>query len=195
LWINDFDDNKSAEKIITQVIDNKDRPLYVKKDLAGMVQSIKKSSIKNHDYATRTMTDLFGKEKMEKSSKRLFNYSLSYVALSTGDGKFITKVLPVEVQLSAVKAISLADVDGDGYPDILLAGNEHGFVPQFSRLDASFGSVLLNDKSGSFTHVPESKTGICVKGEVKDIAALTIDNKKHLLFLVNNNNPVLFKQK
>ena len=195
LWINDFDDNKSAEKIITQVIDNKDRPLYVKKDLAGMVQSIKKSSIKNHDYATRTMTDLFGKEKMERSSRRLFNHNKSFVAYSSKEAKFTVQMLPVEAQLSAVKTILLQDVNGDGLTDIILAGNEHGFIPQFSRVDASFGSLLLSDKNGNFTYIPESKTGICVKGEVRDIAALTIENKKHLLFLVNNENPVLLKQK
>lgn len=195
LWINDFDDNKSAEKIISQVIDGQDKPLYGKKDLAAMVQNIKKSSIKNHDYARRTMEDLFGKEKMRKASKRVFNHNLSFVALSAKNGKFIINTLPNDIQLSAMKAILLDDVDNDGFLDIIGGGNEFGFIPQFSRLDASYGNLLLNDKSGRFNVVVDYVSGICVKGEVKDIKKLSINNRKHLLFLLNDDFPLLLRQK
>ncbi len=36
-------------------------------------------------------------------------------------------------------------------PDLILGGNEFGFLPQFGRLDGSFGDVLMNDGKGNFT--------------------------------------------
>ena len=55
------------------------------------------------------------------------------------------------LQLSSVNSLQLTDVNGDGYTDIIAGGNEFGFLPQFGRLDASFGNVLLNDGKGHFT--------------------------------------------
>jgi hypothetical protein len=55
------------------------------------------------------------------------------------------------VQLSSVNAIACTDINGDGFPDLILGGNEFGFLPQFGRLDASFGDILLGDGKGNFT--------------------------------------------
>ena len=77
--------------------------------------------------------------------------------------------------------------------DIIEGGNEFGFQPQFGRLDANFGTVLINDKKGGFSVVPQSVTGLNMKGQVRDIAKLAVNGKEYFLFLQNNEMPQLFK--
>jgi hypothetical protein len=44
-----------------------------------------------------------------------------------------------------VNAICPLDINNDGYIDLVLGGNQW-VLPQFTRLDSNFGSVLLGNK-------------------------------------------------
>jgi hypothetical protein len=77
--------------------------------------------------------------------------------------------------------------------DLVTGGNQFGFLPQFERLDASFGDVLINDSKSGFVWLDASKTGLNLRGEMRDIAEIKIKDKKYLLFLQNNEYPTLFE--
>ena len=79
--------------------------------------------------------------------------------------------------------------------DLILGGNKFGFPPQFGRLDASYGDVLINNKKGGFTRLNYDQSGLEVKGEVKDIIEIPSVKKNYLLFLVNDDYPVLYETK
>jgi hypothetical protein len=85
------------------------------------------------------------------------------------------------------------DVNGDGRVDLVTGGNQFGFLPQFERLDASLGDVLINNGKGEFAWQEASKTGLALRGEERDIAELKTKNDDCLLFLQNNEFPVLYK--
>ena len=53
------------------------------------------------------------------------------------------KNLPDYVQFSSVNAILCTDINHDGKIDLILGGNKFEFLPQFGRLDASYGHVLI----------------------------------------------------
>jgi len=97
------------------------------------------------------------------------------------------------VQLSSVNAIQSLDINGDGFKDLVMAGNLLHFQPQLERLDGSYGYVLLNDGKGNFNWVESLKSGLQVEGMVKDIQHLKIKNKDYFLFLRNNDCPVLYR--
>ena len=59
------------------------------------------------------------------------------------------------------------------------------------RLDASAGDVLMNDGKAHFSSLDESQTGLTLKGQLRDIALLHGRNKNYLLFLQNDQYPVL----
>jgi hypothetical protein len=92
-----------------------------------------------------------------------------------------------------VNAICPADVNGDGRTDLLLGGNLFTFPPQFGRLDASYGHLLLNNGKGAFTYVETKMSGINVKGEVKDIKEISNKNDRFYLFTQNDSIPVLYR--
>ncbi len=98
----------------------------------------------------------------------------------------------MEIQLSSLNAINIMDVNQDGYPDIIGAGNCIDMIPQFCRVDASYGNILLNDKKGNFVAVPATGTGIHINGEVRDIIKFKYKQAQAVLFLENNSFPKMF---
>ena len=74
-----------------------------------------------------------------------------------------------------------------------MAGNNYEFKPQFSRLDADYGDVLLNDGNLKFTWQSHDKSGIFIKSEVKHIKQFKDKNSKvFFLFAINNEKPKIF---
>ena len=98
----------------------------------------------------------------------------------------------MNAQLSNVNAICVKDVNKDGFADLIIGGNEDNFPPQFGKLDASYGDVLLNNGKGSFTNIDSKQSGLKVSGIVKDICELHGNNKDYILFLRNNDFPGLY---
>ena len=98
-------------------------------------------------------------------------------------------------QLSCINVFYSTDINNDNLPDLVTGGNQFGFLPQFERLDASFGDVLINGGNGKFTWQDDATSGINLRGEMRDIVEIKGKNKKFLLFLQNNEYPVLFEIK
>ena len=194
LWMKDFDQNGTVDKIFTKTVNGKDVPVFIRKDITDQIPSLKKLNLKNIDYASKTVQQLFGKD-IDNAIVKQVNYSASCVAYNDGNGHFSIKKLPLEVQLSSVNAMQIADINQDGYPDIIAAGNWFDLLPQFCRVDASYGHVLINDKQGNFLAMPASRTGIDVPGETRDIISFKLKKDDCILFLENNEYPVMYKIK
>ena len=52
---------------------------------------------------------------------------------------------------------------------------------------------MLNDGKGNFTWMETSRTGLDLRGELRDIALLKNTAGTYVLFLQNNESPELFK--
>jgi len=139
---------------------------------------LKKQNLKHSEFAKKSIQELFTPALLGSSVVKQFNYCSSIVALNQGNGQFIIQKLPFMVQLSSVNAIRPVDLNGDGHIDLVLGGNEFGFLPQFGRLDASAGHVLINDGSGKFLLMKQDKSGLDVPGQTRDI--VEIKGKKKL---------------
>jgi enediyne biosynthesis protein E4 len=195
LFVNDFDNNGTIEQISTRTIDGKDMPIHLKKELAGQIPSIKKKNLSYADYAKKSFQEIFDKSVVDNSIQKTVNIQESVIAINKGGGKFEIKVLPKEVQFSSVNAICTIDVNNDGILDLLLGGNQYEFKPQFSRLDANYGSVLLGSKSVEFSWIPNKDSGFTMRGEVKNIKIVKDKNKKvTVIAVINDNKPKIFNK-
>ncbi|RZL31033.1 MAG: VCBS repeat-containing protein, partial [Pedobacter sp.] len=194
LFVNDFDNNGTIEQIGTQTLDHKDMPLHLKSELAKQIPSIKKKNLNYSAYAKKSIQELFSTEVIANSIKKVANIQESIVAINGGNGKFMIKALPKEAQFSTVNAILASDINNDGNVDLILGGNQYEFKPQYGRLDASFGTVLLGSKTADFTFLPADQSGVSVNGKVKAIKNISNKNKKsNILMVLNNNKPKIFK--
>ena len=81
----------------------------------------------------------------------------------------------------------------DGIEDIVTGGNLFDFQPQLERYDASFGEILINDGKANLRQVDNARTGLDLRGQLRDIAMIRNKNRKYFLFLQNDQYPLLYK--
>ncbi len=192
LWLNDFDNNRTVEKIITQQIDGRDIPVTLKKELTGQINSLKKQNLKHSDYATKSIQDLFTPEVIAATDVKKGTYFQSAVAINNS-GQFSLTALPEAVQWSCICAIYCTDLNGDDQVDLVLGGNYDGLLPQFGKLDASYGHVLMNSGSGGFNRLDNRSLDWKITGDLKQLLPIDVNGEPHLLSLINNQAPQLFK--
>jgi hypothetical protein len=168
-------------------------PVFLKRDVQDQIPGLKKQNLKHSDYATKSIQELFAPELIKSAVVKLFNFAPSCVAVNKGNGDFSLQKLPVMAQLSCINAVQPIDVNGDGFVDLVTGGNQFGFLPQFEKLDGSFGDVLINDGKGNFACQESKKSGLNVRGEVRDINLIKNSTGTYLLFLQNNDFPFYYK--
>jgi enediyne biosynthesis protein E4 len=193
LWLNDFDLNGSTEQFLTRTAEGKDVPVFLKREITDQFPGLKKKNLKHSEYAKKDIYNLFSKEILSKSEQKQFNYCSSVVALNDGKGSFTITPLPMMAQLSSVNAVEITDINGDKKPDLVAGGNMFGFPPQFGRLDASCGHVLLNNGKGEFNWVAPAQSGLNLNGAIRDIKEVNKD-KGHILIVQNDKHPALYKR-
>ena len=193
MWVNDFDNNGTIEQIMTNHKNGKDYPIHMKKELTAQLVSLKKQNLKASEYAKKSIDELFSASIFKNSIMKQSTISESIIAVNEGDWNFSVKKLPSRVQLSCVCGIVCADVNNDGNLDIIMAGNNFEFKPQYSRLDASHGSVLLGDGSLDFKWQNYNTSGFVIKNEAKHLKTISDKSgKTYLLAAINNEKPKLF---
>ena len=193
LWLNDFDQNGTLEKVISKTVNGKDIPIFTKREITDQLPYLKKMNLKHGDYANKTIQDLFA-EKLKTTSAKKVNYSSSIIAINNGKGNFTIRELPLLAQLSSIENINIVDVNNDGYKDLITTGNYFDLLPQFCRIDASYGNVFINDSKGNFITLPANRNGLFLNGETKDAKIIKVKNKNCILFLQNQNKPQLYLQ-
>ena len=129
LWVTDFDGNGTPDQFLTRSVDGKDVPVFLKREITEQFPGLKKDNLKNADYATKSIQQLFKEEVLAKAQQLTFNYCTSIIAINNGNGTFTIKPLPLMVQLSSVNAICPTDINGDGKTDLVMGGNMFDFPP------------------------------------------------------------------
>ena len=193
VWINDFDNNGTIEQVVTRQFDGKDFPIHQKKELTTQLVSLKKQNLKASEYARRTIDELFPAEVFEQSIVKQANIAYSVVAVNEGEGQFSVRELPAMAQLSCICGISCTDVDKDGNLDLVMGGNNFEFKPQFSRLDANYGTVLLGDGNMGFEWLNYDTGGFFIREEIKHLKEFKDRNgKSFIIAAVNENKPRIY---
>ncbi|HET8736213.1 MAG TPA: FG-GAP-like repeat-containing protein [Pricia sp.] len=194
MWINDYDNNGTLEQIVTRHLDGEDYPLHQKKELTAQIASLKKQNLKASEYAKKTVDELFPESVFENTIVKQGNTMESVIAINEGGGKFSIKKLPARVQFSCVCGISCADVNRDGYLDLIMGGNNFEFKPQYSRLDAGYGHVLLGDGNLNFEWQDYNDSGFFIRDEIKHLKQFRdIDGEVFLIAAINDGKPRVFK--
>jgi len=194
LWRNDFDFNTIPDKIFSRTIDGKDVPVFLKKDFSDALPALKKENLRHKEFAIRTIQTLFTPDLIKSATVKTFDFCSSVIAWNQGKGQFTVQELPMEVQLSSVNAILCRDINRDGKTDLILGGNSTDCMPQFGRLDANYGIILENKGNQQFGVMAPGHTGISVTGMVRDIAWISGVKEQYIIFLRNNDYPVMYRR-
>jgi hypothetical protein len=193
LWLNDYDMNGNLEKILTHTVEGRDVTVFLKHDIEDQIPSLKKQNLKHEVFAKKSIQEIFPKSMIESSVVKKFNYCKSIIAWNEGNGHFKIQPLPAVVQYSSVNTIFCEDLNQDGKKDIVIGGNEFDFPPQFGRIDASYGTVLINKGKQNLVPLDFAQSGLEIVGQVRDIKLIMIHDQQYLLFLRNSEYPSLYK--
>ncbi|MCC6460015.1 MAG: VCBS repeat-containing protein [Saprospiraceae bacterium] len=185
LYIQDFDQNGREESILCQYNGGHSYPLVLRNDLVKQIPSLKKKYLKFEAYQNQTIEQVFSAEQLKSALKKEAPWLQTAVLWNRGQGKFELQALPAPAQVAPVFAVAVADFSGDGYPDILLAGNEERCKPETGICLASRGTLLCGDGKGQFVVAPARQSGLWLDGVVRDLAI--IGNR---LMVARNNRPL-----
>ena len=169
LHVNDFDGNGRAEALCVHVnADGKLIPLSLRDDLVKHMPALRKVVPRYEDYARSTFAELFPAAVRAKSvvGKATVLYSAVF---RKEDGAFVAEPLPTEAQLAPIYAVAVADVNGDGLPDLITGGNQTVNKPELGINAASFGTVLINQGESGFRALGPAETGMVLAGDVRTI--------------------------
>jgi len=108
------------------------------------------------------------------------------------NGKFVRKSLPVQANISPVYAVTVGDYNSDGKADVLLAGNTEKARIKIGKMDANYGVLFSGDGKGGFQYVPQSKSGLSVKGCVRSVIEVVNGSRRTIVFGINDGSPVLY---
>ena len=193
MYLNDFDNNGTAEQVFTTLFNGKDVPVHLKRELTHQMPILKKENLQFSDYANKSIHDLFPKNKLKRALKKSVRISESVLALNNGDNTFLIKKLPPQAQFSCINDMELLDINKDGHLDVVFGGNDYSLKPQFSQLDASFGGVLLGDGQGDFKWVTYQDAGFFVKGVINSIKLFNTQQKHpNIIVGINKETPIIY---
>ncbi len=190
-YINDFDQNGTVEQLICVYNDGISYPQVLRHDLVMQLPHLKKKYLKYEAYKGQSIQEVFTEEELQGSVIHEVTMLESVILLNNGDSTFKIKPLPQEAQLSPIYAISIKDIDKDGYNDILLGGNLHSVKPEAGRYDASYGQYLKGNINGTFKAVSPQESGLILEGEIRDFELTEIDGQ-NILIVIKNNAPAQF---
>lgn len=185
MYINDFDQNGAVEQIVCTFNGDDSYPLVLRHDLVMQMPELKKKYLAYSSYKEQTVQDMFTPAQLERAIKLNAYHMASSIIWNEGNGAFRVEALPLEAQLSPIFALSIHDVDQDGQLDIMAGGNQYRAKPEVGIYDASFGLWLKGDKN-AFKAVNSLESGLQVRGEMRDIVPLVVNDQ--LLYVVAMNN-------
>ena len=172
LYYNDFDQNGSAEGILTfRAANGKDYPYALRHNLIDQIKKLKKKYPDFESFKDQDITQIFSAKKLNNAQLLVANHLASTLFINQGGWDFEPVVLPQEAQLSPVYAISTHDFDADGDTDLLLGGNLYKAKPEVGSYDASYGVYLENLGNNLFASTKTNK-GFSEKGEIRDFEVI-----------------------
>ena len=197
LFVNDFEKTGNIEPILTYYkSDSISYPMEMRGDMIALMPQLKKKFLKYSDYAGKTIDQIFTPDQLKGALIRKAYYMKSAVLINQGNGQFKMEALPVQAQFSPIYGILARDLDGDGKVDLFLCGNFYSVKPQVGRYDANYGDMFKGDGHGHFTYVSPRRSGLFVRGEVRDLISLKGKNNQQFILVARNNaNAILFKKR
>lgn len=189
-----FDDNLSFDLALSKVSKTGDLLPVRGKECSTQQTPYLGSKLKTFkEFATASMLDIYGSEKLEKATHFKVHSFTSIILKNSGNGQFEIQELPNEAQFSPTLSLEVADINNDGYLDILGVGNVFDSEVETIRYDASKGYVLLGNKEGNFNFMND--TSYYNNKETKAIKKIIINGTLHFVTLNKNESLNIMKIK
>ncbi len=194
VYADDFDKNNRKDIVLSYYNFGKLFPVRGKSCSSEQIPSLSKKFENYNSFAIADVTEVYGKEELKNAEihYKAQTFASSYIE-NLGNNKFKISKLPNKAQLSSVNKIIASDIDNDGFKDILIAGNLYASEIETPRNDSSIGNFLKGDGKGNFTPISNKECNLYIRGDVKDVASIRINEQEHIIATKNNDYPQFIK--
>lgn len=190
VFANDFDENNSMDVVLSYKKKGTQLPLRGRECSSQQVPAIKVRFETYEAYANANLEEIYGEKMLENSLHYKVNTFANYWIENRGDGAFLMHKLPNRAQLAAINKFEVFNYNNDEYPDIMIAGNMYGSEVETPRGDASVGLILTGKEGKEYDVVTPQESNLFVKGDVRGLAPIKINNNSTdaYLFSINSEN-------
>ena len=168
LTYDDFDQNGTLDFFMSYAVQGKVYPAYSRDEICEQVPSLRKRFTTYKAYADASLEVCFDEQQLRQAKTRRIN-ELRTLVLENKAGTFVPHALPLVAQYAPVYAILTDDFDRNGTTDLLLMGNNSRMRLRIGKVDANHGVVLNNRGNWQFDEVSSARTGLFVRGDVRDV--------------------------
>jgi enediyne biosynthesis protein E4 len=191
VYYKDFDNNGSIDPVLCYYIGGVSYPAASRDDLTDQLPGLKKKFLEYKQYASATIDDIFTPDQLKGASVLKAEIMETIYLENQGPKGFLRRALPLEAQYSPVYGIVMEDLNMDGRKDILLAGNNTWTRIKFGRYTANHGVLLLADGKGGFSYVPQTKSGLNIRGNLRSLKLIRAGKTPNIIAGINDDNVIM----
>jgi hypothetical protein len=193
VYASDADGDGQVDPLMSHVLDGTEYPVYWRDALVEHIPSLEEAFPTYESFARATMSDVLAALELENRQPLEAHTLASSMFINEG-GRLERRALLHAAQLAPVRGWAEADIDGDGYAELLGAGNDYTVRPQWGRQDAGKGLVLHRTGSaaeavaaGAWETMPVEMTGAWGAGDARAIATVQTAGGPLVVIARNNN--------
>jgi len=168
----------------------KEYPINYLDELIGQSQFFTTRFSNYTSFSYASMDDIFDSEIRSRIDQTSYAHTGSSHILWNRDEGFEWQKLPRALQVSPIKKIIVKDLNGDDYPDAILAGNDHSYDVGTGYYDSNKGLILMSRDGVALLDImtPE-QTGLLLDGMVESL--LLLEGDTTLLIAGMNRDQVI----
>lgn len=191
----DLDRNGTLDPISTGYWKDKydkmtEYPINYLDELVGQSNYFLQKYANYTDFSYASVEHMFDTATMNRVDELLYINTASSYMVWNEEGKFRWEKFPLPVQLAPLKKTIIRDFNGDQYPDLLLAGNDHTFDIGTGYYDAIKGLLLLSENGQPLKKLlTPSESGIILHGMVESL--LYLEGEQDLIVAGMNRDSIL----
>ncbi|MDA0372230.1 MAG: FG-GAP-like repeat-containing protein [Planctomycetota bacterium] len=141
-------------------------------------------------FARASLDEIYADRGLEEADHLVATELAHVLWRNQGDGTFAPEPLPRLAQISPAFGVAIADLDGDGFQDVVLAQNFDSNEPETGRMAGGL-SLWLRGSPDGLTPVPAHESGIVIGGDAKALLADDVDGDGVPdLVITQNDGPV-----
>ena len=187
LYVGDFDQNGASDPVVAALLGGTLYTWARREDLLRQIPPLAQVLLTNESYANASLHDVIDDAALEASLHQRVDVLASLYLENQGPAGFSARPLPAQVQWSPLMTMLSRDLNGDGWLDLLFAGNFYGANSAQGRYDASLGGVLLGDGNGQFSYMPREKSGLGLRSETRSMDIVSTGGAATNIIVAINN--------
>ena len=172
VYAGDFTGNRTVDVMLTKSVNGKEYPFEGLAPLGWQIYPLAIRFPTYGSFADVPITAVLSENQRKQAIHYTADTFASQYLHNDGGGKFSARPLPNLAQVSPLKGLLVADVDGDGNLDLLAVGNLYDTEPNTPRADAGTGLWLRGDGKGQFLPVSPAESGFLTPREASGVAIL-----------------------